>query len=96
MAAKSYSKPSPLPWQLLDHNPEVHTAYYAVDLLDLAGKPTHTLHLYHSSHDYRWRWHITPYKRREGMVMSRHEGYKRRHLAERALMFALHTFLHPK
>lgn len=96
MAASTHSIRFALPWQSLTSDPEIHTARYALDLLAADGRPSHTLHLYHSSHDARWRWHITPYSRREAMQLSRHGGYSRLHLAERALLFALHRLLHPK
>ena len=96
MASSGYSTRSVAPWQPSKRDPEVHTEKYTIDLADLAGRPTRTLHLYCSAQDGRWRWHITPYKRHEAMLMSRHEGYTRPHLAERALMFALHRHLHPK
>lgn len=89
MATSGYSKPSILPWQ------PVAPGRFALDLLNPAGRPAHTLHLYLSATDNRWRWHITPYSQHEALRFSRHEGYTRRHLAERALMFALRSILHP-
>ena len=90
MAPSAHSTASRIPWQALAPN------RFSLDLLDASGRPSHTLHLYLAETDARWRWHITPYKRHEPMQLSRHEGYQRRHLAERALLFALHRVLHPK
>lgn len=97
MAAKPYSTRSLLPWQLRPSTINYDGENYSLDLLSPSGEPTHRLELSCSGITGRWHfWVIAFTPGAPTLATSRTEGYTRPHLAERALMFALHRVLHSK
>ena len=97
MVTGTYPTRSLLPWQAFPYRyPGFdHADNYRVYLHN-AGELLIGLYLQRSDTTGRWYISLFDFTQGKALNVGQLDGYSRPHLAERALMFALHRHLHPK